>query len=94
MRIVRFKLSTDSTEDGRMGARLENGDCLDASSWNPPNSAHQLYDLDGEFIRCLSAAVEQAERGEGDLPTIGQEPRHASPGRTALLGDPLGFFWP
>ena len=73
MRIVRFKLSTDSAEDGRMGARLENGTYLDASGWNAPTSAHQLYDLDGEFIRCLGAAVEQAERGESDLPTHAAE---------------------
>jgi acylpyruvate hydrolase len=52
-----------------MGARLEDGSYLDASSWNPPSSAHELFDLEGEFIRCLEASVEQAERGEGNLPT-------------------------
>ncbi|MDG2029863.1 MAG: fumarylacetoacetate hydrolase family protein [Phycisphaerales bacterium] len=73
MRIVRFRLSGTPGEEGRMGARLEDGSYLDASSWNPPACAHELFDLEGEFIRCLGAAVKKAEQGEGSLPVHSAE---------------------
>lgn len=58
MRIVRFT-HEDKTE--RIGARLKNGNILDASEIEPPRDPFAVYDLDGEFLPRLRQEVERAE---------------------------------